>query len=1024
MWVNSKSAAEILGVKYECIKKSVQRAQKQSKNFCSFKSHICYFKYIPGIGHGGKTLQIWIDDEKRTDKDPISGKKADNSQICNGQIISQGYKADEIPQEISANLQGNKTDTRTATHADGICTCTTTQNNETDTRTATRADEIIPQNSIYNGIKEPSGINTDTVLNGRIKKLITNFDKSNGDIANLADIHAVKSQSFTDTHATMQDNDETDTHLTTHADEICARATTQGNYETDTRATMQGNYETDTRTATHVTTQADEMNKCAKIHINETKSNHKTIKDLENMQKLKAIHDFKNRPCGMGKTLWGKNVAEKYKVSLKTLYAWKKELAGDEKVEKAICFDESGNIIYQNDELCARKDDFSARNGELRDGNDKFRTQSGEPGARKDGPSAIKDDFIARKDEMHARNDELYARNGEFHELRGGNDKLRVQGGEFHELYTQSGELHELHTQSGELRGGNDKLRTQNDGLSEFGARKNDFIARKDEMHARNDELCARNGELHELHTQSGEFGEFIARKDEMYARNELHTQNDGLSEPGARKDEMHARSGADKNIDINESAENSGLIDVNEYKKVNFKAVFKSSSFELKALEWALGAWLNNPLSTKKFIFEKLKDEALKNGWNIGSYKSFARLFNKPEIKALLIRATAGERGVRNEIPPFILRDLNRYESMELICGDQIVFDFDVTNENGEVINPNAYVWVDMGSSAIIGIDIVLGKYNKISVAGSLRMALNFGVPKAVYTDNGKPELSGHVKDILSQIKGVKLKDFDDFDERVVHKRAKPGNSRAKPIENIFNHVQRWLMQEVIFDNGGAGYHKRNNKNSDEVMKKYMKSHPLDYENFINYFAKAVKKWNNHTISSRGIVPIESFIQKLDKNPVYRLDETTMEFIFSQRRVIKVRNSSVKLQINKKSYMYSHPILSKFNGKKVEVRLNGGDINSVIVLDIEKFEFLCEAGLNEKIDPRDYRALMQKLNRNEAVVKAVNKAFYYYKKLYRPDYKLNAYVGLARNVKVKSENYKKLKKKFAMSNDKLLEAM
>ena len=845
MWLSSKKAAEILGVNLRKLQRVISKAQKQNQKILIINTQKTMYRYITGVGgNSGKTLQIWLDDEKRTDKDPISGKKADNLQICNGQIISQGYKADEIPQEVSANLQGNETDTRTTTQG----------NDETDTRSA------------------------------------------------------------------MQGN-ETDTHLTTHADEICARATMQGNDETDTRTTTQGNDETDTRVTMRVTTQADEMNKCAKIHINETKSNHKTIKDLENMQKLKAIHDFNNRPCGMGKTLWGKNVAEKYKVSLKTLYAWKKELAGDEKVEKAICFDESGNIIYQNDELCARKD----------------------------GPSAIKDDFSAR-------NDELYARNGEFHEL---------------------------HTQNGEFHARNE-MHTQNDGLSEFGARKDGPSARKDDF----------------------------------------RTQNDGLSEPGARKDEMRARNGADKNIDINESAENSGLIDVNEYKKVNFKAVFKSSSFELKALEWALGAWLNNPLSTKKFIFEKLKDEALKNGWNIGSYKSFARLFNKPEIKALLIRATAGERGVRNEIPPFILRDLNRYESMELICGDQIVFDFDVTNENGEVINPNAYVWVDMGSSAIIGIDIVLGKYNKISVAESLRMALNFGVPKAVYTDNGKPELSGHVKDILSQIKGVKLKDFDDFDERVVHKRAKPGNSRAKPIENIFNHVQRWLMQEVIFDNGGAGYHKRNNKNSDEVMKKYMKSHPLDYENFINYFAKAVKKWNNHTISSRGIVPIESFIQKLDKNPVYRLDETTMEFIFSPRRVIKVRNSSVKLQINKKIYMYSHPILSKFNGKKVEVRLNGGDINSVIVLDIEKFEFLCEAGLNEKIDPRDYRALMQKLNRNEAVVKAVNKAFYYYKKLYRPDYKLNAYVGLARNVKVKSENYKKLKKKFAMSNEKLLEAM
>ena len=181
MWVNSKSAAEILGVKYDALQKATRRAQKASKNFCFIKNNILYFNYTYGRGgNSGKTLQIWIDDEKRTDKDPISGKKADNSQICNGQIISQGYEADEIPQEVSANLQGNETDTHLTTHADEICA-----------------------------------------------------------------------------RATMQGNYETDTHLTTHADDICARATMQGNYETDTRAT------------TRVTTQADEMNKCAKIHADE-----------------------------------------------------------------------------------------------------------------------------------------------------------------------------------------------------------------------------------------------------------------------------------------------------------------------------------------------------------------------------------------------------------------------------------------------------------------------------------------------------------------------------------------------------------------------------------------------------------------------------------------------------------------------------------------------------------------------------------------------------------------------------------
>lgn len=150
MWINSKSAAEILGVKYDALQKATRRAQKSGKNFCFMKNNMLYFNYTYGRGgNSGKTLQIWIDDEKRTDKDPISGKKADNLQICNGQIISQGYKADEIPQEVSASSQDNKTDTRTATHT----------------------DEMIPQNSIYNGIKEPSGIHTDTVLNGRIKKL-------------------------------------------------------------------------------------------------------------------------------------------------------------------------------------------------------------------------------------------------------------------------------------------------------------------------------------------------------------------------------------------------------------------------------------------------------------------------------------------------------------------------------------------------------------------------------------------------------------------------------------------------------------------------------------------------------------------------------------------------------------------------------------------------------------------------------------------------------------------------------------
>ncbi|GKH61212.1 hypothetical protein CE91St25_15480 [Campylobacter ureolyticus] len=455
--------------------------------------------------------------------------------------------------------------------------------------------------------------------------------------------------------------------------------------------------------------------------------------------------------------------------------------------------------------------------------------------------------------------------------------------------------------------------------------------------------------------------------------------------------------------------------------KSINFKVRFKTSSFDINALEWALASWINNPLTSKTFIYEALRKEALKNSWNIGSYKSFARQMDKPEVKAMLLKATRGVRGVRNEIAPFVLRDLNLYKSMEMICGDQIVFDFDTINEQGEVVNPNAYVWIDMGSGAIIGVDVVLGKYNKLSVGRSLKMALGFGVPDAIYTDNGKPELSNYVKEVISQLSGIKLKDFNALDPRLTHKKARPANSRAKPIENIFNHVQRWMMESIIYEKGGSSYHKDNRKNS-ELLKKYMKNNPLDYKEFIGFFARAIKKWNEHLNKSRNIVPMDKFIKGL--KGVSTFDKTTLDYIFSERRTIKVRNSSINLSINKAKYSFTSGVLSKYNKEVVEVRLIDEELKSVSVVDIDKHSFICEAYINKAIDPRDERLVKAKISENEKVVKAVNEAFNYYKGLYTKTIRLNTYTSVANQSKKKTEKNKKLRKKFAMSNDKLLEAM
>ena len=76
MWVSSKQAAEILGVKYDALMKAIKRAEQAGKKICSIKPNILGFIYTDGIGRGGKTLQIWIDDAVTND-DP-SKKESDD----------------------------------------------------------------------------------------------------------------------------------------------------------------------------------------------------------------------------------------------------------------------------------------------------------------------------------------------------------------------------------------------------------------------------------------------------------------------------------------------------------------------------------------------------------------------------------------------------------------------------------------------------------------------------------------------------------------------------------------------------------------------------------------------------------------------------------------------------------------------------------------------------------------------------------------------------------------------------------
>lgn len=462
---------------------------------------------------------------------------------------------------------------------------------------------------------------------------------------------------------------------------------------------------------------------------------------------------------------------------------------------------------------------------------------------------------------------------------------------------------------------------------------------------------------------------------------------------------------------------------------KRDFYITFNSSAFDTPALEWAVAWYLHNPLTSKIKVYEELRKEAMNNGWKVGSYQAFARIMNEPEIKVALMRAIEGRRGIANSVAPYARRDLDSLGAMEWVVGDQIVFDYTVYDDDGQIINPNAYVWVDMSTSMIVGVDVVLGKYNRYSVGRSLKMALSYAVPDAIYTDNGKPELSKYLEDIRSQLSGIRWADFDDLDPSLRHKKAKPRNSRAKPIEGIFNHVQRWMFENIAAEQGGFGYQKYTKTNKDEWVKGLQHAAKknnllMDYHYFLEMFARAVHQWNTHKIGGeRNIVPIDAFQQRLKDSGRSRFDDATLDYIFMPRKLLQVRNSWVQLTVAGARRTYSHPSLARYVGQKVEVRWDEAAIDTVAVSTADH-KFIAHADLVEKIDPRDHAALLRELKRAKEVEKAVEEAFAHYKSLYRPSYKINAYTAPANDAQTIEKEVKKINKKIAMSNKELLDAM
>lgn len=416
------------------------------------------------------------------------------------------------------------------------------------------------------------------------------------------------------------------------------------------------------------------------------------------------------------------------------------------------------------------------------------------------------------------------------------------------------------------------------------------------------------------------------------------------------------------------------------------------------EAIDYMMGTRFLNPRVTKQFIVEKTIEKAAAEGWRVGSKATLMRLLAKAtsDARPAIALIQGGTQKFTKEYAPLLRRDMTKYKPMDHIVGDQHIFDFLVFDDKGHVCRPECYLWVDMGSRLVVGFHATLTHYNSGDVALALYEACRFGIPKGIYTDMGKPELSNYVETIARNLTTLTeiFAPSEDFEipgmeelvdaegaarffrfEQIEHKVAIGRRPNSKPIEGYFA-----IFEKKLFDlTGGIGYCKRvsdpdeNLKIIAEAEKNKKSKKLLTYTEFFKYVFKVFDWWNKHEISTDHIVPEKWFFENLGH--VFRPDDQHLDFMLLPEKVCTVRQSKIKLNGTE----YFHPALARLSGNgkwehRVWVKYHPEDRERVHIFTYEpegrKRKYIGMPEVWDKIDPRNEEEVADRMKAQKTVEK------------------------------------------------------
>ncbi|WP_295164535.1 DNA-binding domain-containing protein [Selenomonas sp. F0473] len=353
---------------------------------------------------------------------------------------------------------------------------------------------------------------------------------------------------------------------------------------------------------------------------------------------------------------------------------------------------------------------------------------------------------------------------------------------------------------------------------------------------------------------------------------------------------------------------------------------------------------------------YQLLELEARKQGWEIPSQATVARMVKEDIPEAVKLLRRHGEKKYYDDIQTFTRRDPDSIKAGEVFVGDHHVLDLFInsgTVAKPKWVRPWMTAWLDMRSRKFVGWTVNLSPCTDEIIAAFANAALDpaIGLPRHIYIDNGRDYCSakfagrGH--------RGKALTAEDEATLVAEGKRARSlmsrlgirshwaivENARAKVIERAFKEVVEKFSKAFPTYCG-----RRQDERPPDLEEKLKQPerYGMSLEEFRSVFNDWVRNVFNKTISHgkgrAGESPDETYMRT--RLPVRTADPDVMRLFF-MRSTNPFRIGRNGITFRGAEYYSPDMILHK--GKPVYIRYRDEDPDRVWVYDM-KDRYLGEA--------------------------------------------------------------------------------